>query len=230
MKNKEFYNKYYWKERLYNDNSCFEWKLFKYLQKYNFSRHDFIADYVNNLWLDNKNILDLWCWEWAFFKLLKWNNNLYWLDIAGVRLQKINEWKYNIVEWDLDETFPFEDNFFDIITSMAVMEHIFSVEHHLLESYKVLKDNWTFILEVPNVAFLPNRIRLLFWNTPITWDWWEAWDDNHLHSFTKNDLKWYLEKFGFKVKKITWTWIFGKFRNWWPSLLCGDLIYICSKN
>jgi len=105
----------------------------------------------------------------------------------------------------------------------------FSVEHQLQETYRILKSGGYFFLEVPNVAFLPNRLRLFFGKTPVTWDRTDARDDNHLHYFTKNDLKKYLEKFWFEVVKITWSGIFARLRERRPSLLCGDLVFICKK-
>lgn len=224
---KDFYNKYYSKETVMN-NKTFEEYLYKLLKKYEKSRYDIISDFINGLNFKNKNILDLWCGEGKFFEFLNDGNNLYGIDIAGVRLEK-NKHRFQLLEWDLEEKLPGEDDFFDIITSMSVMEHVFSIEHHLDEIHRLLKKWGYFILEVPNVAFLPNRIRLLFWMNPITGDWAEAWDDNHLHYFTQKRLENYLVKFGFKVEKITGSGIFARIRNWFPSLLCGDLVYICKK-
>jgi SAM-dependent methyltransferase len=227
MQAKKFYNTYYSKKTVIN-NKTFEEFLYNFLKRYEVSRYDWISNFINKLNLSDKNILDLGCWEWKFFEYLNDWNNLYGIDIAGVRLEK-NKNRFHLLEWDLEEKLPWKDDFFDIITSMSVMEHVFSIEHHLREVHRLLKKWGYFILEVPNVAFLPNRIRLLLWNTPITWDWTEAWDDNHLHYFTKNKLKNYLKKYWFDVLKITWSWVFAKMRNRRPSLLCGDLIYICRK-
>lgn len=227
MSVKEFYNDYYLKKTVIN-NKTFEEFLYKILKKYERSRYEVISNFINRLHYHNKNILDLGCWEWYFFEFLDKGNNLYGIDIAWVRLEK-NKSKFHLLEWDLDSKFPWENDFFDVITSMSVMEHLFSIEHHLKEAHRLLKKWGYFILEVPNVAFLPNRIRLLLWNNPITWDWTEVWDDNHLHYFTKNKLKNYLKKYWFEIVEITWSWIFANLRNRRPWLLCWDLVYICRK-
>jgi len=124
MKSKEFYNEYYSKERQYNQHTV-EWFLYKILKKYEISRYEIIASYINNLDFREKKILDLWCGEWRFFWYLNQKNNLYGLDIAWVRLSKIAKDKYTIIEGDLDKTFPFDNNSFDIVTSMSVLEHVF---------------------------------------------------------------------------------------------------------
>jgi len=227
MPAKDFYNTYYSKE-IINTHKTFEGFLYKILKQHEKSRYDVISSFINNLHYHNKNILDLGCWEWHFFEFLNNWNNLYGIDIAWIRLEK-NRNKFHLLEWDLENKFPWENDFFDMITSMSVMEHVFSVEHHLSEAHRLLKKWGYFILEVLNAAFLPNRIRLLLWKNPITWEWAEAWDDNHLHYFTRNRLKNYLKKYWFEILKITWSWIFANLRNRWPWLLCWDLIYICRK-
>ena len=74
---------------------------------------------------------------------------------------------------------------------------------------------------------------MLFGQLPITtspnnWYDWEkvSWDRGSLHYFNLASLKWLLELNGFKIEKVTGSGLFARFRNWWSSLLCGD---ICIK-
>jgi hypothetical protein len=70
----------------------------------------------------------------------------------------------------------------------------------------------------------------LFGKLPVTsspYNWKEiGWDGGHLHYFTKKTFCRLLEECGFKVLKISGSGLFARFRNFYPSLLTGD---ICVK-
>jgi len=55
----------------------------------------------------------------------------------------------------LDEDLPFEDEFFDCITMLAVLEHIEKEQEILKEIHRVLKPNGNLIITVPSVWAKP---------------------------------------------------------------------------
>jgi len=55
-------------------------------------------------------------------------------------------------EYDVDKGLPFSDSFFDAVTCIAVLEHVFNPPNVLNEIHRVLKPNGFLIMQVPNVA------------------------------------------------------------------------------
>jgi SAM-dependent methyltransferase len=119
---------------------------------------------------------------------------------------------------------------FDAVTCVAVIEHVFDPYFVANEIHRVLKDGGIFIAEVPNIAYLKQRIKLLFGKLPITsssYNWQEiGWDGGHLHYFTKTTFCGLLEECGFEILTVSGSGLFARFRNFYPALLTGD---ICVK-
>lgn len=116
--------------------------------------------------------------------------------------KKIKSWKAQklaITEFDFDAfvPFPFEDNFFDQVTSSAVLEHVYHPEFMLEQIYRCLKKDGQILLTTPSTAakpvleFLAFRLRLI--------DEEEIRD--HKHYFSKRELLNLFKKIGFKDVK-----------------------------
>jgi hypothetical protein len=56
-----------------------------------------------------------------------------------------------------------------------------------------------------------------------------GWDGGHLHYFTKHALDGFLRKEGFDVLARKTTGGRSRQREWWISLLGGELIYRCRR-
>lgn len=66
--------------------------------------------------------------------------------------------KFNVVDVTVNK-FPFPDNFFDLVVSLAVIDHLDkSPKNYLDEISRVLKKNGHFILVTPNWSSLENKI------------------------------------------------------------------------
>ena len=59
---------------------------------------------------------------------------------------------YDRVDFNKDK-FPFLDNTFDVVMSLAVIEHIANLDNYLFETYRVLKPGGIFYLSTPNFNF-----------------------------------------------------------------------------
>jgi ubiquinone/menaquinone biosynthesis C-methylase UbiE len=131
---------------------------------------------------------------------------------------------------NINEKINFPDNMFDAVTSIAVLEHVFDPYYVVSEVYRILKPSGIFIAEVPNIAYVKQRIKLLCGQLHVTStpkNWKEiGWDGGHLHYFTKKTFCGLLEDCGSKILKVTGSGLLGKFRNFYLSLLTGD---ICVK-
>jgi dolichol-phosphate mannosyltransferase len=113
--------------------------------------------------------------------------------------KKIKSWKnnhLNITEFDFDNfvPFPFKDHFFDQVTSLAVLEHVYHPEFMVEQIYRCLKKDGQIILTTPSKAakpvleFLAFKLRLI--------DEEEIRD--HKHYFSKQELLDLFKKIGFK--------------------------------
>lgn len=154
-------------------------------------------------------------------------SSLYGIDISPLRVSHLRKDKASkkakLSTQNIEDGTRFQSNFFDTITMVAVLEHVFDPHLTLDELYRILKKDGELILEVPNIGWLYPRFSLLFGHFPIT-STDPGFDGGHLHYFEIHNLSQLLNEHGFEVKKITCSGFFSIFRNWFPSLLGGDLI------
>jgi len=130
---------------------------------------------------------------------------------------------------DIEMGLPFRHEQMDLVTCLAVIEHLFDPQKAFIEIGRVLKKGGYLIVEVPNLAWLPRRLALLFGVRPRT-SWDAGLDGGHISYFTFDSLQKLLEDSGFKVLKIGCSGVFAKLRYIYPSLLSGNIIFLAKKN
>jgi methionine biosynthesis protein MetW len=127
---------------------------------------------------------------------------------------------------DANLTLPFESSSFDVLVSLSTLQYIFDPELFLREVARVLKPAGKLLIEVPNVAYLPQRLRLLA-GLPIRTSFWKhGIDGGNLHYFTLDSLLGLLRAAGFKELKHTGSGVFAPLRTWRTSLLCGNIFVL----
>lgn len=129
---------------------------------------------------------------------------------------------------NFENELPFRKGFFDLVTCVAVLEHLFDPEKAIQKINLVLRKRGYLILQVPNIAWLPQRLSLLFGSRPRT-SWAPGWDGGHLNYFTFDSLEKLLEKSGFKIIKIGCSGVFARLRYIYPPLLSSDIIILARK-
>ena len=138
-------------------------------------------------------------------------------DTSGIHLSLCN----------INETIDFKDKTFDAVTAIHVIEHVLDPYFVVREVHRVLKKGGIFVVNVPNIAYLKHRMRLLFGKLPVTssaYNWSQSgWDGGHLHYFTKKTFCGLVKECGFRILKVTGSGLFAKFRGFYPSLLTGDI-------
>ena len=238
MNYKKLYEKQYGEKKLINVSS-FPF-LRKKLKKYDLSREDLVLELLDNA---KGKLLDVGCGNGLLiFRVRRKFNEIYGIDISPTRIKEArelaehkfpNDNKIKFSVCDINKVINFPKEMFDTATCIAVLEHIFDPYFVVNEICRILKPGGIFILEVPNIAYVKYRIRLLFGKLPVTsspYNWREiGWDGGHLHYFTKKSLRKLLEESGFKILKVSGSGFFAKFRNFWPSLLTGDLCIKAEK-
>ena len=153
-------------------------------------------------------ILDIGCGSYPYF-LSKINfKEKYGID---KNLVNIKNGKIEIIKIDLRKIkkIPFEDNTFDVITALAVFEH---VERHaaaiiITEIFRILKNNGLFIMTTPSIR-MDYLLKILAKFNLVS----KEEINEHKDLYTRKDLFNILEKSNFNEKDIN-TGTFEFFMN-----------------
>ena len=97
----------------------------------------------------NKKILDIGCGNGEISKNLQaLGNEVYGIDASESAREYIKD---KLVKVDIQkDTYPFDDNTFDVVFSKSVIEHLHEPDHMLKEAYRVLKKGGTIITMTPS--------------------------------------------------------------------------------
>lgn len=227
-------NTQYGEKKIQMDVSPF---LLTLIKKYGISREDYACELIKKYNLHWK-LLDIGCGDGSFCaKNIENFDTIHGIDISDSRINKAKE-QYSGIDFsvvDMNKKVPFEDNYFDSINSLVTFDWIYDLNLALSETHRILKQDGIFILEVNNMGFLLRRIELLFWKYPkvsaFSKKEWKniGWDASVCHMFTKDELREYIKEFGFSILEVRWSGFAYRLRDWWPSLLCGDLFFVLKK-
>lgn len=112
---------------------------------------------------------------------------------------------------DLNEGLPFEDQSFDYVTMLEVIEHLQNPYFVLREINRVLRPKGTFFLSTPNVLNLKSRFRFFFEGTydyfrepplELSYVFNEPFLNVHLFAYKYPELEYILFDTGFKIQNI----------------------------
>ena len=70
--------------------------------------------------------------------------------------------KIKCLKIEANSKIPFDDNFFDLIYSIEVIEHMTRPYDYFLESFRKLKSGGTLIFSTPNISQFKSRLSFLF--------------------------------------------------------------------
>lgn len=210
--------------------------LFNKLRRFELHRVDAVLYLLNK----GNRILDIGCGRGTLIikaKKLRLFNKYFGTDISN---EVIKNAKANIVNnlksyknidlrvSDVDKKLPFVDKYFDTVTIVATLEHIFDPYRVVSEINRVTKKNGYLILEVPNFVWLPRRISVLSGKVPSTGDE-GGWDSGHLHYFSFENITDLLKFSGYKIVHKGGSGIFSNIRNIYPELLSANIIIKAKK-
>lgn len=90
-----------------------------------------------------------------------------------------------------NELDSFDKSSFDVITQWHVMEHVHFLNERMVQLYKLLKQEGTMFIAVPNSDS---------WDAKNYKEYWDGYDvPRHLYHFNQNSFKSLMEKHGFKI-------------------------------
>lgn len=201
--------------------------MIRVFKKYELTREDLALKLLPR----EGSLLDVGCSQGSLiFRVRDYFNHLCGIDIAEAQIEKakkrVKDLGYKNISFqivDIDQGLPFEDNSFDVVTCISVLQFVFDPYFIMKELHRVLKNKGFLIIDVPNIAYLKQRIKLLFGILPRT-SYASGWDGQTLHYFTLASFRRLLKETGFQIQKVSGCGIFAQYRNWWPSFLTGDLM------
>ncbi len=147
----------------------------------------------------NSKILDIGCGDGLFMNLLIENEikNVYGVDCSDAAIDKCVKKDLNVVKVDLScEKLPYEDNFFDCVVALDVLEHTLKPEIFLKEMIRV--SNHKLIIGVPNFSSFPARIQMFLGMVPEN----NIEKKGHAYWFNKKILENLLVKNGLQIEDI----------------------------
>ena len=176
---------------------------------------------AKGLSLRHPKILELGCADGSFAELLgkELRGKVWGVEIAKDNILLAKAKGVNAVVVDLGNKFPYDNNQFDLVVSLEVIEHVFDTDNFLRETRRVLKKGGYLILSTPNLASLQNRIRLLLGLYPRYLSY--NANDGHIFLYTLPVLGEHLKKYGFEIINATSPNFLNPFitKSWLPDFL-----------
>jgi len=129
-------------------------------------------------------LLDIGCALGFFLRFAENYFETYGIDISSLAIKKAKTITPNskLFVQDAQLKYPFKDNFFDIVTSYDVIEHLSNPYGSLKESFRVLKTSGYLFLQTPT----DKSQKIII-------------DNTHISLFSKSRLVYILKKIGFNI-------------------------------
>lgn len=196
------------------------------LSGYEFARWQSLDHFISKvLKTDNvKKVLDYGSGNGLHVDL--WQNvfplaDLYFCDISPVSLKKLIS-KYPKFRSQCAEVknnrAPFDNDSFDVVVSIEVMEHVVNLNDYLIDIYRLLKPGGTFIWTTPcanrfSIEHIYSTLKRQIEKTSEGYRRWKWEDIAHLRRLKSNEIKVKLLEIGFCKLKF-------RFRAHFFSYVC----------
>lgn len=160
-----------------------------------------IMRYLLNNGIEGKRCLDVGPGTGRWLQFLKNRNAGYLgaIDISHESLRRCSPLCNKTQKADLEaDKFDFESDFFDIVISIEVLEHLRDPATYLTEILRVVKKGGIVLMSIPNVVSFISRVRMLFGILPAA----IGSDRTHVGFYRKKDIVRLLAPFNMRPKFI----------------------------
>lgn len=151
-------------------------------------------------------------------------------DIAASSYVLGQNVKFNYLDFDLCQDFPYQDESFDVVIAMMILEHLFDPFHSFKEIARICKPGGYIFVNLPNIASLRCRLELLTGRMPVTSsrEWFEKrqWDGGHLHYFDIYHVNKLANLYGLKLTKLYPAGKLYDLKNISPGLFSHEISYM----
>jgi SAM-dependent methyltransferase len=134
---------------------------------------------------------------------------------------------------DLCDDFPFDDETFDVVIAMMIVEHLFDPFHSFREMARICRPGGHVFVNLPNIGSIRCRLDLLCGRLPYTSqpDWFDRrqWDCGHLHYFTVDSVRRLAALSGLELIRLDPVGRFLAVKAMRPSLFCHEISYSFRK-
>lgn len=117
------------------------------------------------------------------------------------------------IQIDLNRALPFKARTFDYVVCLEGIEHLENPHLLICEFARVLKSDGCLIISTPNVMTIKSRWRYLFYSYLDYFRYFgpvplserhriEEYDHQHINPLFYGEMKFLLEKYGFRIEKV----------------------------
>ncbi len=162
----------------------------------------------------NARLLDIGCDDGEFTlgiaRAIE-TGEVYGIEINPDRAKMALERGIKVYLGDANTPFPFENNFFDVVTANQLIEHLYNTENFLKEIYRVLKKGGYAIISTPNLCSWHNILFMLFGMQPAGMHLIKIQAGNflydtpthgHIKLFSLKAIKDIVRFYGFNIERI----------------------------
>jgi len=176
-------------------------------------------------------VLDVGCAKGHMAReLAKKNCPVYGVEIDHDAAELARQHCVQVVEGDADqmESLPFQNNFFDSILVLDVLEHMKRPDRFLSLLRQHLKPGTgQLICSLPNVARIEFRLKLLLGD--FTYEDGGALSKGHLRFFTRATSRQLLQEAGYDIHQTLYTG-FASMLPIFPNLTAFQFLFVCVRN
>lgn len=175
-----------------------------------------------------KKVLDIGCRDGELTSTYNEGNTVAGADIDSAALERAKT-KLGIETFhvDLNDSWPFEKNVYDVVVACEFLEHIYYPEQVMQKAKELLKDGGLMVGTIPHAFSLQSRVKFLLGTkkgTPLE-------DPTHINHFTYREFREMLER-NFEVIEIG-TYVpprYKLFAKLFPYLFAHDLMFAAKKS
>lgn len=215
-------------KRYNNDDEFDKYSTWKNHKK----RIEIMLNLVDNAFVKSKKekqnfkIIDIGGNTGVISKLLKDKGyNVSVADISDKAIKSAKLKGLSTYKFDFNESFPIDDNSFDVVIAGEIIEHVLDTEMFLNECNRILSIDGFLVLSTPNLSTFFDRIRFLFGKMPRQINPYHEYLKLHIRQFNYNSLKTALNYSNFKILKFKSNYFaIDIFRK--KTIFCRFLAYI----